>query len=98
MFVDYLGTVCTVENAPGYHVGDKVSGRLIVDLPLAPPDLEPADARLGQYGAGHIATGQTDWITGFTEGAGAYFFDLGSVVGFVLEKLTVTRAAGACKP
>ena len=56
LLVEYQGTVSSVDRAdlaeiPPYAVGDSISGSLVIDLSLAPPD-EVSDTQLGRYYGG----------------------------------------------
>jgi hypothetical protein len=65
LFVDYEGVVNQAgANPAGYRVGDKIKGRLLVDLLLAPPNLFPT-SELASY---HYLPWeqQKDWVRGFT--------------------------------
>jgi hypothetical protein len=72
--VEYQGTVSSVERmelaeAPPYAVGDAISGTLIIDATLAPPDSSAGDPHFGRYSSGSAGT---DFVLGPTrvEGRG----------------------------
>jgi hypothetical protein len=73
VFVDYVGTVNRIGNAPPgseYRVGQPIKGRLLIDLVLAPPDLWPESTEHGNYSY-LLEPGSPDWITGYSRrGAG----------------------------
>jgi hypothetical protein len=64
LLVEYHGTVSSIDRgvsaaAPSYSVGDAISGTLVIDATLAPPDELVRDPTLGRYaydgrGAGFI--------------------------------------------
>jgi len=54
LLVEYEGTVSSIERAwladvPPYSVGEAISGSLVIDLTLAPPDRLPKDSSIGRY-------------------------------------------------
>jgi hypothetical protein len=66
LLVDYVGTVSEVDkkSPPKYHVGQTISGRLIADLSMAPPDVD-SDPDVAWHSL-FLQPGQSDWITGFS--------------------------------
>jgi len=55
LLVEYQGTVSSVDRAPlaeapPYSVGDSITGSLIIDTRLAPPD-KAGDPQIGRYGS-----------------------------------------------
>ena len=71
LLVEYQGTVSSVDRAQlaeplPYSVGDAISGTLIIDISLAPPDKLAGDPQIGRYGGGAV-----DFILGPTRPAGA---------------------------
>jgi hypothetical protein len=78
LLVEYQGTVSSVDRAelgepPPYAVGDSISGRLIIDAALAPPDNLTLDPQLGRYSSGSAGT---DFVLGPTREAGPGSGDL----------------------
>jgi hypothetical protein len=78
LLVEYQGTVSSVDHAelgepPPYAVGDSISGRLVIDASLAPPDNSIGDPRLGRYSSGSAGT---DFVLGPTRVAGPGSGDL----------------------
>jgi hypothetical protein len=56
LLVEYQGTVSSVDqgleaDAPGHAVGDSITGSLLIDLTLAPPDAVAGDPSIGRYGS-----------------------------------------------
>jgi hypothetical protein len=57
LFVEYEGTVSSVEraslaDAPSYSIGDPIEGTLIIETDLAPPDRHRSDSSVGRYYGG----------------------------------------------
>jgi hypothetical protein len=78
LLVEYQGTVSSVDRAElaealPYAVGDSISGRLIIDTRLVPPDNEADDPRIGRYSSGSAGL---DFILGPTRPAGPGTGDL----------------------
>jgi hypothetical protein len=76
LLVEYQGTVSSVHGAElaepfPYSVGDSISGTLIIDTSLAPPDKLPGDSQIGRY-----STPGIDFILGPTRPAGPGSGDL----------------------
>jgi hypothetical protein len=66
IFVDYDGTVEFVGGSPpGYALGDRIAGRLIIDADLAGPDLLPDDPISGRYGAIPFPAASGQFVTGY---------------------------------
>jgi hypothetical protein len=78
LLVEYRGTVSSVDRAelaepPPYAVGDAISGTLLIDAALAPPDTSSRDPQLGRYSSGSAGT---DFVLGPTRAAGPGTGDL----------------------
>ncbi len=57
LLVEYEGTISSIDraplaDAPPYSIGDPISGRLVVDLSLAPADRIAKDSTVGRYYGG----------------------------------------------
>jgi len=58
LLVEYEGTVSSLDRGsslaemPAYSIGDSISGRLVIDLTLAPADRNVQDATVGRYYGG----------------------------------------------
>jgi hypothetical protein len=79
LLVEYQGTVSSVDRAQlaeplPYSVGDAISGTLIIDTSLAPPDKLAGDPHIGRYGSPGV-----DFILGPTRPAGPGTGDLALV-------------------
>jgi hypothetical protein len=79
LLVEYQGTVSSVDRAQlaeplPYSVGDAISGTLIIDTSLAPPDKLAGDPQIGRYGGAGM-----DFILGPTRPAGPGTGDLALV-------------------
>jgi hypothetical protein len=78
LLVEYQGTVSSVDRAElgealPYAVGDSITGSLIIDPRLAPPDAQADDPRVGRYSSGSAGL---DFILGPTRPAGPGTGDL----------------------
>jgi hypothetical protein len=70
LFVDYVGTVDEIGNAPpdsGYRLGQTIKGRLLIDLVLAPPEVSPGRSELASYFyLPWEPQPERDWVRGYT--------------------------------
>ena len=68
VFVDYSGAVDSIMGAPQqYHVGDRISGQLVIDTALAPPNTSVFPPVFGVYGDRSVTS--ADFVRGFNPAA-----------------------------
>jgi hypothetical protein len=75
IYISYEGRVNRLEgpSSPEYRLGDKISGRLTIDLLLAPLDANPGSLESGLF-TYVLDQPHHDWLTGYT-GPGGTAFD-----------------------